>query len=81
MRLLIINLIIFSGFTAEQWHRGSQPNIEPPKIRAALGRPRKVKEMGVDEPRNSSAIRKRGQKLKCGYCMKLGHNKRSCVSR
>jgi hypothetical protein len=39
-----------------------------------------VKEMGVDEPRNSSAIRKGSQKLKCGYCMKLGHNKRSCVA-
>jgi hypothetical protein len=81
MYLVAYDHVIFPVPSAEQWPRGSQPNIEPPKIRAAPGRPRQVREIGVDEPRNSSAIRKWGQKLKCGYCMKLGHNKRSCVAR
>jgi hypothetical protein len=81
MYLAAYDHVIFPVPSAEQWPRGSQPNIEPPKTRAAPGRPRKVRERGVDEPRNSSAIRKGGQKLKCGYCMKLGHNKRSCVAR
>jgi hypothetical protein len=49
--------VIYPVPSAEQWPRGSQPNIDPPKGRAAPGRPKKVRERGVDEPRNSSAIR------------------------
>jgi hypothetical protein len=40
-----------------------------------------VRERGVDEPRNSSAIRKGGKKNQYRYYMKFGHNKRSCVDR
>jgi hypothetical protein len=81
MYLAAYDHVIYPVPSAEQWPRDNQPNIEPPKARAALGRPRKVREMGVDEPRNSSAIRKGGQKNQCGYCIKFGHNKRSFVAR
>jgi hypothetical protein len=60
MYLAAYDHMIFSVPSAEQWPRGSQPNIEPPKIRATPGKPRKVRKMGVDEPKNLSAIRKGG---------------------
>jgi hypothetical protein len=81
MYLAAYDHVIYPVPSAKQWPRGSQPNIEPPKVRAASGRPRKMRERGVDEPRNSSAVRKGGQKNQYGYCMKFGHNKRSCVAK
>ena len=65
----------------EQWPRSNQPKIEPPKSRVTLGRPKKVWQRGVKEPRNPNSIRKRGNKNQCGYCKKFGHNQRSCEAR
>jgi hypothetical protein len=59
MYLKAYNHVIYPVPSAEQWPRSSQPNIEPPKARAAPGRPKKVRERGVDKPRNLSAIRTR----------------------
>jgi hypothetical protein len=65
----------------DQWPRSNQPKIEPPKARAALDIPKKIRQRGADEPRNFNSIRKGGNKYQCIYCMKFGHNKRSCVAR
>ena len=46
--------------SVEQWPRSNKPKIEPPKVRAASGKPKKMRERGVNKPRNSSAIRKWG---------------------
>ena len=48
------------------WPRSNQPKIEPPNARAAPGRPKKMRERGVDEPRNSSAIRKGVRRINVG---------------
>jgi hypothetical protein len=66
MYLVAYNHVIYPVPSAKQLPRGSQPNIEPPKGRVAPGRPRKVREMGVDKPRNSSAIRKGVKRINVG---------------
>jgi hypothetical protein len=66
MYLNAYNHVIYHVPSAEQWPKGIQPNIEPPKARATPGRPKKVRERGVDEPRNSSAIRKGVRRINDG---------------
>jgi hypothetical protein len=73
--------MIYSVPSEDQWPRSDQPIIEPPKSRATPGRPRKIRFRGVKETRNPNAIRNGGNKVQCGHCKKLGHNKRTCIAR
>jgi hypothetical protein len=73
--------IVYPVPSEEQWPRSDQPKIEPPKSRETPGKPKKVRHKGADNPRNSNAIRKEGNKNQCGNCKKFGHNKRSCKAR
>ncbi|XP_059463443.1 uncharacterized protein LOC132192169 [Corylus avellana] len=81
MDLKCYDYIIYPVPSEEQWPRSGQPNIEPPKSRVTPGRPKKLRNIGVEEPRNPSAIRKGGNKNQCGHCRKFGHNKRSCEAK
>jgi hypothetical protein len=73
--------IIYPVPSEEQWPRSNQPRIEPPKSRAAPGRPKKVRQRGIEEPKNPNTMRRGGNQNKCGHCMKYGHNKRSCLAK
>jgi hypothetical protein len=73
--------IIYPVPSQEQWPRSDQPNIEPPKARVAAGRPKKLRQRGVEEPKNQYTMRRGGGKIQCGQCKKWGHNKRSCPAR
>jgi hypothetical protein len=50
--------IVYPVPIEEQWPRSNQPKIEPPKSRATPDRPKKVRQMGVEEPRNLNSIMK-----------------------
>jgi hypothetical protein len=65
----------------EQWPRSDQPKIDPPKLRVTSGRPKKVRQRGVKEPRNLNSIRNGGCKNQCGHYKKFGHNQRLCEAR
>jgi hypothetical protein len=73
--------IIYPVPSEEQWVRINQPKIEPPKSRATIGRPKKVRNRGADETSNPYTVRKGGKKNQCGMCKKYGHNTRTCTVR
>jgi len=73
--------IIYPVPSEEQWVRTNQPKVEPPKSRATIGRPKKVRNRGADETSNPYSIRKGGKKNQCGMCKKYGHNTRTCTVR
>jgi hypothetical protein len=58
MYLKSYNHIVYSVPIEKQWPRSNQPKIEPPKSRATPDRPKKVRQMGVEEPRNLNSIMK-----------------------
>ena len=73
--------IVYPNPSEEQWPKSDQLKIEPPKSRVAPGRPRKVRQKGVEETRNLNSVRKGGNKNQYGHCKKFGHNQRSCEVR
>jgi hypothetical protein len=50
----------------------------PPLNRIQLGRPRKVRRRGPEEPLNQNCIRKGGVRMRCSKCRGVGHNSRKC---
>jgi hypothetical protein len=50
-------------------------------LRVTTSRPKKIRQRGVEEPRNPNSIRRGGNKVQCGHCKKFGHNQRSCEAR
>jgi hypothetical protein len=73
--------IVYLVPSVEQWPRSNQPKIEPPKSRVTTGRPKKIRQRGVEEPRNPNSVKRGGNKVQCGHCKKFGHNQRSCEAR
>jgi hypothetical protein len=73
--------IVYPVPSVEQWPRSNQPKIEPSKSRVTTGRPKKIRQMGAEEPRNPNSVRRGGNKVQCGHCKKFGHNQRSCEAR
>jgi hypothetical protein len=75
------DLMIFLMPSQDQWVRTSQDAIEPPDYRNAPGRPKKIKRMRPNEPRNPNAIKKGGVVMRCLKCKEVGHNTRTCPKR
>jgi hypothetical protein len=75
------DLMIFPIPSEEQWVRTNQDVVDPPFVKAALGRPKKLRSRGPDEPRNSYRIRKGGVTMRCLHCRQVGHNARTCSRR
>jgi hypothetical protein len=73
--------IIYPVPSEEQWVRIDQPQIEPPKSRATIGRPKKVRNRGQEETSNPYTVRRGVNKNQCGKCKKYGHNTRTCTLR
>jgi hypothetical protein len=81
MYLKVYAPIIYHVPSEEQWVRTDQPKIEPPKSRATIGRPKKVRNRGQEETSNPYIVRRGGNKNQCGKCKKYGHNTRTCTVR
>ena len=73
--------MIFPMPSQDQWVRTNQDAIEPPDYIATLGKPKKIRRRGPDEPRNPNAIRKGGVVTRCSKCREAGHNTRTCPRR
>ncbi|XP_021732606.1 uncharacterized protein LOC110699393 [Chenopodium quinoa] len=60
-----------------QWPLLKLPNILPPSVKIAAGRPKKQRRRGPNEARKG----KRHSTVKCSLCKELGHNMLTCASR
>jgi hypothetical protein len=74
--------LIYPMPSEEQWVRAVGHDIlEPPRLKVAPGRPRKLQRRGPDEsrdPKNPNRMRKFGARMRCSKCRVIGHNKRAC---
>ncbi|XP_057423086.1 uncharacterized protein LOC130717015 [Lotus japonicus] len=52
--------------------------LNPPYVRRAPGRPKKMRNISNDEPRNPNRLRRHHTTVKCRRCGEYGHNKRTC---
>jgi len=50
----------------------------PPPYKRGLGRPKKVRKKGAEEPKNKGVVSKVGTVIKCSICQKMGHNACTC---
>ncbi|XP_059434802.1 uncharacterized protein LOC132167790 [Corylus avellana] len=73
--------IIYPMPSEEQWIKTRHDHLEPPTIRVAPERPKRLRKRAPNEsrdPKNPNRIRKFGARMRCAKCTGLGHNKRSC---
>ncbi|XP_058753081.1 uncharacterized protein LOC131626266 [Vicia villosa] len=60
------------------WPVDGQFSINPPVMRRAIGRPKKMRNKVSDEPRNPHVLPGKLTTVTCHKCGGMGHNKRSC---
>jgi hypothetical protein len=65
----------------DQWVRTRQDEVDPYVVRAAPGKPKKLRRKGPDEPRNPYCMRKGGIIMRCSKCRGVSHNNRTCPKR
>lgn len=71
--------IIFPTNGPNLWEETPYPDILPPPMRRAPGRPKKSRRKDADEKvRDSTQLRRKGMAGKCSRCKQGGHNKSSC---
>ncbi|KAF7129371.1 hypothetical protein RHSIM_Rhsim10G0030500 [Rhododendron simsii] len=50
----------------------------PPNVKIQVGRPKKLRKRGSDEPQTDTKLKRRNTTTTCAQCGNLGHNKRTC---
>lgn len=60
------------------WPQTDQPLMLPPDVKKRSGRPKKARRREPEEPTDPTKLSKRGVKMRCSACRKVGHNKRGC---
>ncbi|KAG5587961.1 hypothetical protein H5410_048395 [Solanum commersonii] len=63
----------------KMWPETTNPSIEPPKPRKMPGRPGKKRRKSKDEPKKWGELSRKGVKMTCSICKKIGHNKAMCA--
>ncbi|KAH7857443.1 hypothetical protein Vadar_012735 [Vaccinium darrowii] len=62
----------------ELWPPTYNPTLVPPDVEKRLGRPKKARRREPDEPSDPTKLGKKGIKMTCRLCGKVGHNVRTC---
>lgn len=60
------------------WPQTECDPILPPPFRSTIGRPKKARRKGEDEPNNPYKVRKHSTTIMCRKCGQFGHNVRTC---
>ncbi|KAF7143885.1 hypothetical protein RHSIM_Rhsim05G0097900 [Rhododendron simsii] len=60
------------------WPQTDSDPIMPPPSRVPIGRPKKARRKGEDEPNNPFKTRKHSNTTMCRQCGQFGHNVRTC---
>ncbi|XP_028070557.1 uncharacterized protein LOC114273018 [Camellia sinensis] len=63
---------------SEMWPKSVLPGLLPPKVKEQPGRPRKLRKMQANEPKNPYKMHRGNTTTTCSLCSKLGQNKRGC---
>ncbi|XP_058766723.1 uncharacterized protein LOC131640331 [Vicia villosa] len=70
--------IVYPTNGPQLWPVDGQLSINPPVMRRAIGRPKKMRNKVNDEPRNPHVLPRKLTTVTCHKCGGMGHNKRSC---
>lgn len=60
------------------WSPTNNYTLVPPDVEKRLGRPKKARRREPDEPSDPTKLGKKGIKMTCRLCGKVGHNIRTC---
>ncbi|XP_058776681.1 uncharacterized protein LOC131651009 [Vicia villosa] len=70
--------IIFPTNGPQVWPHDDQVSINPPVMRRAIGRSKKMRNKINDEPRNPHVLPRKLPTVTCHKCGAMGHNMRTC---
>jgi hypothetical protein len=70
--------IILPNNGPKLWPLDDALPLNPPYMRRAPGRPKKLRRKSNDEPKNPHILRKHHHTMRCRRCGEFGHNKRTC---
>ncbi|KAH7863402.1 hypothetical protein Vadar_017045 [Vaccinium darrowii] len=62
----------------DMWPNEGYPTLLPPDVKKRAGRPKKARRREPEENEDPTKLSKRGMKMSCSSCGKIGHNKRGC---
>ncbi|XP_058745795.1 uncharacterized protein LOC131618634 [Vicia villosa] len=74
----IYSHIIYPTNGPQLWPLDNQSTMNPPIMRRAIGRPKKMRNKANDEPRLKHVLPRKLATVTCHKCGGMGHNKRSC---
>jgi hypothetical protein len=60
------------------WPEVDAMPLQPPYMRRAPGRPKKLRRKNNDEPTDGTRLRRHHSTLQCKRCGQYGHNRRTC---
>ncbi|KAB1226819.1 hypothetical protein CJ030_MR1G005061 [Morella rubra] len=63
---------------ADLWPQSESGPLQPPIWRPMPGRPKKARARADDEPHDEYHVTRKGLPIRCGKCLVVGHNARSC---
>lgn len=73
---LIEPVVVGNG--TDLWPEADDPVMLPPDVKKRSGRPKKARRRELEEVQDPTKLSKRGVKLRCSGCGKVGHDKRRC---
>lgn len=67
----------------DMWPTTDNPILLPPDVQKRVGRPKKARRRGPEEPEpaDPTKLGRKGIKMTCKLCNKVGHNRRTCKTR
>ncbi|KAH7850022.1 hypothetical protein Vadar_026624 [Vaccinium darrowii] len=63
------------------WPETNNFSLLPPDVEKKFGRPKKARRRELEEPTDPTKFGRKGIKMTCKLCGKVGHNKRTCKNK